>query len=246
MFKMRSLFLVCVGALIAALPVEVLAKVGDQPVSWDLVLTQITPLNWSLMIFGLINLVLFFTASRWVLIVTPVFLGVVVYLNLVPNRIEANFTPAHAFGLLCVMILLQILLLAKDARTALKENKSIKWLSPARQCVGVHATVCPVIGGGEIKSRTFDISEQGAFISCEEAGWEVANAVPLKNIKVGTHCSVKLRLDQLRTLHCSAQVIRKAASAGKYPSGFAVRFVGMSREEKLQLSTFLRKPELVA
>ena len=249
MLKRPKEFSVLAGGMLAvalSFPVQVLFMYDGMQPGFALSGMGMTPLNWFVIGASLLTAMLAFQASRLVLPALGLFLFAVTWNNWIVAEFEVNYSGMTAWAGVFLAGCIPLMLLREQARKVLLNPQLRWWRTPARKRAHVQAVVYPVLGG-EIASKTFDISEGGAFISLPLGSPRSTHTDPQsKTVSVGNHCAVKLRLDQLNVLNCSARVVRKVKSAGDYPDGFAVQFVNLTPEQRRQIRTFIDQvPQLM-
>jgi hypothetical protein len=242
--KKRPVVLMPLSALLIAaafsMPVQALWVNGQAPEDALLAFSQLAPLNYAVMILLLAQAALLLRASLWALPVGAALIATTLWNNWLVWAVGINFSPAEivlaSVGLAC----LHLLLLTPQARRALLNPKLRWWQTPVRKRVLVRTVLRPVLGG-ELLSKTFDLSEGGAFVELERAIWSThdRDTPPEKLLRPGTLCVVKLTLDQFHTLNCSAEVVRIVSSVGHYPQGVGLRFKDLTREQRSLLTHYL-------
>ncbi len=139
---------------------------------------------------------------------------------------------------LFISAMIHSVLTTPKMRKILRDQNFRWWRSLPRKVIQVRALIRPV-EGGEFKSVTYDLSLGGAFFPFGEADWRSPMAPKLKYLRVGSRCTVQLVFNQLKMVSCSAEIVRNTLQRGSYPSGFAVKFLGLDVSEKKILSEFI-------
>ncbi len=238
-FLFLALVLLVIGI---SLPVQVMILFEHSPLEVGAGMSKLAPLNWAVMVLALLNSALVYAASPWVILTAPLFIGAVGWNNWLVAETGVNFSAPTAIAALVGTIALHGLLLTEKARKVLRNPSLRWWRSLPRRKVAVRVMVCPVLGG-QLQSATFDLSMGGAFIEAGHANWTSAGAGTAgaaAGLSVGSRCTIRLTLNQLNVLNCSAEVVRQAPARGNYPGGFAVRFINLDNEQKKALASFLR------
>jgi hypothetical protein len=220
-------------------PIQIMVMFGTTPLEFGAIVHKLSPLNWIVLGLAISLGVLLMRASRWVLVVAPAFLVTMAWNNWLVSEVDVDVSATMTLLATGVVFLAFASLFTKSARNILANQALRWWLTPPRRRMSVKTRVCPVVGG-ELISTTFDLSTNGTFISLRDASWAPAKGASLKNLDVGNHCSLRLVLDQLRVLTCTGEVVRQSAARGHYPSGFAVRFVGLNKRQKQMLSEYIQ------
>lgn len=225
-----SILFACIAL---SLPIQVMLTYGYTPFELGSVIASLAPLNWLLIAVSVAHAILVYQASPFAILSTAFFVGTVIWNNWIVAEVGIN-TPFPAIVVATLgAAAAHVPLFSREVRKVLLNPKLRWWRTAPRKRVSLQAVIRPVLGG-EFRSMTFDVSSGGAFISLDNAVWP-ANAKAaqlLKNLKVGSHCSVRLVIDQLNVLQCGAEVVRHAGVRGEYPSGFAVRFVAMDDAQR--------------
>lgn len=234
----------------AAMPPQVFLAHGYPLAEWGRALSLLAPMNWIVLTVCLATAVAVWRASAWSLALMPASILLVG----VNNATVAAASPGLDGGSAAVpwlasfgFVLLFGPLLRPAARAALLDSRRRWWLTPSRSKISlpVRLKVMPSVDrsrfGGprecrEIITRTFDVSERGAFIPLIPDATRARERLP-----VGTQCFISLALDGMDYLQCRAEVVRLAAgSAGHYPGGVGIRFLGLSWAEQRRFRSFLR------
>jgi len=155
--------------------------------------------------------------------------------------------PLHSVLLIFPVSLILIALLSPSGRIALFHPARRWWLTPTRKRASLSARLRPVIGG-EMLAEIFDISEGGAFIPLGASnrwlplGFYLGRKPKQKSespLEIGTYCWIRITLNDLSALTCTAEIVRKTNGRGSYPAGIGLRFVGLSAQDKKELAKFL-------
>jgi hypothetical protein len=179
-------------------------------------------------------------------VLAPVFLMVLAWNNWLVASLDADAeTDSIIFGTFLVIAASAVLLLP-TVRYLLSNPHQRWWLTPERKKIHIRARVRPADGGGELIAQTFDISEEGVFISLERANWSAGSSFSTthnatRSLSVGSHCAVVLDLQPNRTVNGIARIVRHAPARGKYPKGFAVYFEGLQKRDRALLKDFVKK-----
>ena len=207
----------------------------------------LTPLNWAVMSTAFLSACFAFQASRFVLLTLFLFLTSVAWNNWLVAEIELNYSGLTAWAAVAFAVFIPLVLARESARKVLLNPQLRWWRTPTRKKVHVQALVYPVMGG-EVFSQTIDISEGGAFVEMPLGNPKAAYADPqTRAVAVGNHCAVRLRLDQLNVVNCSARIVRKTKAAGEYPDGFALQFVNLNTDQRKQIRNFMaQEPQMAA
>ena len=117
------------------------------------------------------------------------------------------------------------------------------WRIAQRAPVEVKTHIHPATGGDFI-ADTFDLSESGMFLRHHSLDWRTAsgNTKP-QQLRIGTHCEVRLRLDNREYVDCSAQIVRHAEANGQYPKGYGLRFLNIEKIHQKTLREFIERTQ---
>ena len=231
-----------IGLVLIAIsfPIQVKLMFGEDFLDIFSIANKLTPMNWIVMALALTVASLVHRASPLVWGASPLFLLAVAWNNYLVSSVGTGFNFLVTTTATLFLVGIHGILLTPECRMILTQPKKRWWLTPPRKRVSIEARVCPVLGG-ELMSKTFDLSENGAFISLRDAFWAKHRAASVKNLKVGTYCSIQFKLNQMASLSCTAEIVRQSTSNGNYPGGFGVRFVGLNPKEKKILNSFLKQ-----
>lgn len=234
-------FLALVLAGIAlSFPLQIVWLFGDSLLDPGAIFCKLTPLNWLVMaLAGLLSALLLY-ASRWVWLVSGIFVVATIWNNWLIAEVNGGSWAWIACLATVAVLASQVILLRPEVRRVLAHPELRWWRTPGRERVSVEARLCPV-SGGELVSRTFDLSENGAFIGIEAAAWLTHHEGSFRKITLGSYCNLRLKLNQTTSFSCTAQIVRRAAPCGNYPAGFGMRFVGVGVPERKVLHGFLRQ-----
>jgi hypothetical protein len=184
-------------------------------------------------------------ASRSLWIGLPLYVGAVAWNNWLVASLQGGhgWLSAPHLSTLGLIVLLFGAFLSSSCRTALLQPSKRWWLTPCRKKVELDARICPVLGG-EVLTKTFDISEGGIFLTIDHSvkwlGPRFRKASqPEETLRVGSYCWLRIALNEVSALSCNAEIVRKADARGIYPAGIGLRFMGLTAQEKKTLTTFL-------
>lgn len=219
-----------------AMPLQIMFLYEHTPLEMGAVLAKLAPLNWLVLVLAPLTAWFIYRASPLMLIAVPILTTVVIHNNWLVAEIGTDYSPL-SIGLSTGAFLLAMASLAtRETRDLLINPGRRWWLTPKRKRISIPVHVV-VPGHGEyaFDSRTFDLSESGAFLVTSGSLESL-----LKSIGAGTNCSISLDLDKLqhgkgRALQCRAEIVRAAGAQGAYPSGIGVRFVELGRDQRRAL-----------
>ncbi len=248
----RELEAVALAYLLVALamPAQVVFAHGYPLSEWAAALSKLAPLNWAVEALCLATAAAAWCASGWTWALVPAAIATVVINNAAVAAAATEFSLVPGWMSWIGALLFPVLsvpLLTRRAREALLSSRRRWWQTPIRSKLSlpIRLKVMPTLDRvrfrgprecREILTRTFDVSERGAFIPLlpdPARGGE--------RLLVGTQCYISLALEGMDYLQCRAEVVRLAASAiGRYPGGVGVRFLGLSWAEQRKWNIFLR------
>lgn len=221
-------------------PLQIMWMFGDSPLDPAAVFCKLTPLNWTVMTLAALLSGLVLNASPWVWFVSPAFVIATVWNHWLIAEVNGGAWAWMACLATLGVLATQSLLLRPEVFRVLMHPELRWWRTPGRARVLVEAKVCPV-SGGELLSRTFDLSENGAFVAIDGSAWLTNHEGSFKKITLGSYCNLRLKLTQTSSFSCTAQVVRRAEARGNYPAGFGLRFVAVGATERKVLLGFLRQ-----
>lgn len=237
-------------AIAASFPIQVMLHHGYSPFEVRSVLAGLAPLNWLVIVVGLVHAALVLQASRYVFGSTAVFLFAVAWNNWVMASFGLNASWFSAVISLFGAVGVHYPLMNPRVKEVIFAPNLRWWRTPERRKASLRSAV-RLVTGGELHARTFDLSTGGAFIQLESAAWhqspkaakglsESTSEPLLKHLRIGTRCTVKLVLDPLHVVQCGAEIVRHSDARGNYPPGFAVRFICLEEQQRRLLAQFVR------
>ncbi len=227
-FTVLGLILICI---ILAMPLQIMFTYQFTPLEIDAILVGLAPLNWLVIFTALLHAAAMYRASSYVYATMPFFLLAITWNNWLVGSLETQYSALTASLATCAAFLMHAVLLSKNAKTVLLNQKKRWWLTPERKKISIRAVLLPVLGG-ELHSRTFDISDGGAFISLDDASWAPLKSAPITHLQEGNVCSVRLMLDTLSVIHCGAEIVRQTHANGHYPAGIGIRFISLKPDQR--------------
>jgi hypothetical protein len=222
-----------------AMPAQVALMFGHPP--WEVlaILAKLAPMNWVVLALAITGALISLRAARALIGFVPLFVVAVAWNHWIIARSGLNHGPAALIlSTMGVAALMSLLLFPEPLRVLRKPG--LRWWQTAPRVKAQLPTVIWPVLGGEVVAETFDLSEGGAFIAWQASSTDVRSVVMLRNLRSGTHCSVRVVLGGERTLRCTAQVVRQAPAQGKYPEGFALRFIGLTHSERRMLARYVK------
>jgi hypothetical protein len=238
--KILDLFSVFLIGVAVSLPIQIMFIYGHTPTEMFQVLTKVTTLNW-LIIFALLgNAYLVHKADpvvRWTLPLAALLVG---FNNFVVGRWGFDFSSTQTWLASAGFILCHGILCRKPILDLFKHPEHRWWLRPMRKKVEILAYISPY-NGLAFKTKTFDISEGGAFIpvNAEDLTPRGPKGVRNRFLVVDDRVSLCLTLG-LAQLRCDGRIVRNVTAKGIYPSGIGISFEGMQRTQKKELRRFIR------
>lgn len=114
-------------------------------------------------------------------------------------------------------------------RRAMQNPNKRWWLQARRRKVElpVHMVTTE---GRPVQSKMFDLSTSGIFVAWDED----------EPFQVGDQISLRLPLEDDKKFSCFARVVRRSDGKGRYPQGFGMEFMHLSRSERQQLDGYLK------
>lgn len=222
-------------ALIAlSFPLQIGLTYGHSFKELSLIFSKITLLNWLVISALLVNIPLLLRASLWVSVSLPLTIGLVAWNNYVVAIVGHDFSESQTALATAGFILLNGLIFHPQVMLSLRQPRKRWWLQCPRKKIRVPIQVTS-IRGPAIHLNTFDLSATGAFIPFGESFSPQTKYAPGKKI------SLKLSLDLLNEVRCSAEIIRSCPSQGHYPGGLGLRFLDLSRQDRKSLDSYLNR-----
>ena len=238
MFKQpMALIIVPVGLIGIALsfPLQIMSLYGHTFSEGAAILAKITWLNWLTMSFCLVNALLIFRGSAHVKWSLPLMFMVVIFNNLVVSYVGTDFSFGETLLASLGFLLFHSLLLTPDARRVLVNSKKQWWKNAKRISIALPVAVKPHYGS-EFTATTFNLSQTGLFIPFDSQVFKEAQA---STLRPGKKITLRLTLDQLRSIRCEGQVVRTTLAQGEYPSGIGLQFSEMKWVDRRRLTHFL-------
>lgn len=221
------------------LPLQIFFLYGDSPLDPVSVAAKLTPLNWAILVLAPACAWLVWRASPWLIAAAPVLTALVLRNNLFVAEIGTDYSALEAALASGAFMAAMATLLSAEVRGLLFNPELRWWLTPQRTRVLVPTRLQLADAGSvgrEIRSRTYDISETGAFLP-----FEATPRLGARPVGVGTRFSLTLGLSEYRSIRCCAEVVRVTHATGHYPAGLGVRFLGLGYHDRRELTQFLRK-----
>jgi hypothetical protein len=253
--ELTALALAFLGIALS-LPVQIMLLFGDPPWEITAIVTKLAPLNWLIIALSIAMVPLTLRASPLLWITTPLYIASVIWNNWLIASVQGSsgwLSPVHLSSIGLVLLIGGVLFKYPSCRTVLLHPSKRWWLTPERKRVDLEARLCPVLGG-EISSKTFDLSESGIFVVLDDhSQWRgprfrTTTKAPETALRVGSYCWLRVALNDVSALTCTAEIVRKTEPRGIYPAGIGLRFVGLTARDKKLLAGFLSnlKPALQA
>lgn len=253
-----------VGAAMS-LPIQIMFLYGHPPTEIAAIAAKLTPLNWLILFYCPIVAALVWRVSPLLIAAVPVLGALVVYNNWFVSEVGADYSPwvtaVASLAFCCALAGI----FTSDVRQILMNPNLRWWLIPTRTAAELPVRM-RVLNGSyksgreEFYTITYDISETGAFIpfgrergavrelrastvTALKPGESPSDTFTMRNLNPGTQCYLCLSLGELAFIHCRAEVVRVATPHGKYPAGVAVRFLGLTGQEKRLISSYMEDIE---
>jgi len=236
------ILLILSGILVAialSFPIQIWMRLDEVPLSFLFSLQAYSPLSLLVMITALFHARMIYDGSRTLVFSGALFTFLALWNNWLVAELDAFVDPALVWASATAVLCLNGIVFLPAVRKLLF-NPGLRWWRTApRTKVAIQAVLYPVLGG-ELRSRTFDLSLAGAFVPCDWVSGRAQEAdAAIKHMAVGNHCAVKLKLDTLTLINCTAQVVRRTTDSGQYPSGVGLKFVHLDSSQKQLLKSFL-------
>lgn len=215
----------------ASIPIQVMLMQERLPWEYESVLAGIAPMNYWVMGACISCGTLALRASGFLHYAFPLLIGIVAYNNwLIEALMPENHSPAALVISVGALVLAYPLLFHGEAKVALLNPEKRWWMTPLRQRARLPVRIkVPGFKGGEIYTRTFDVSVGGAFLE--------TSGEALSKFDEGTQCYLSVPVGGLNYINCRAEVVRSAPARGEYPSGIGIRFLGLSASDRRLLQS---------
>lgn len=195
------------------------------------IFAKLTYINWMMAIVLTATALAVFNVSPHIKALVPFSVALVGWNNYLAGSYNTDYSLSQALLGAGLFAGLMVPLLKKDVRYLLNNPKMRWWARSPRKNRSVPVTVNPYVGS-TWQTKTFDISETGAFISFERQNFE---ELP----KIGEHLKLNLNINTLKKIKCEAIVVRVEEPKGMYPRGIGVKFIKIKGDQKRNLSNYL-------
>ncbi len=232
----KQFYLASVVLLMLALsfPFQVMILYGHHWSETQAIFSKITWLNWMVIGSFALGAYFYFQASRYIIYLAPLILGLVAFNNYLVGSFAGDFSLLQTtLGTFAVGIVFAPLALP-SSRVVLKDPKRRWWRRSKRHNKRVSATLNPYVGD-MLHVQTFDISQSGAFVCLDEGMTEVP--------KVGDTVRVSFNVNSMKKIRCEAVVVRIADARGHYPRGMGLKFTQIDRNHEKSFDRFLNSSD---
>lgn len=195
------------------------------------IFNKISHMNWLMAGILVVTAIAIYNLSPTIKVLVPLSVLAVAWNNYLTGHYMTNFSMDQSILGVGLFAGLMTPLARKDIRYLLKNPKMRWWVRAPRRHHAVPVTVNPYVGS-TWQSKTFDISETGAFISFDKQDFD---ALP----KVGEEVKLNININTLKKIRCEAIVVRVVEPMGNYPRGMGVRFVKFTDGQKRNLANYL-------
>ena len=176
-----------------------------------------------------INAVIVLRGSSLATLTLPTGIVVMTFNNYFVGTIGTDYSSTFAWSATIVYCSIHFLLCQPKVFEIMMHQDRRWWLTPIRKQVAVMALVSP-LRGPAFTTRTFDLSEEGAFVP-----------VPKMSNYLDERVSLCLTLDNSSQIHCEANIVRFNAKQGRYPVGFGMKFEDIGFWQKRMLKKYLNQ-----
>lgn len=206
------------------------------------ILSKMTFLNWAVFWGFIVSAVLMVRVSPKGRFIVPFMLAAVLLNNLAVSLTGLNFDPlvpwlaSLGFGALCLPLSFY-----QPALELMNNPEKRWWLRSERARVQAPVLVNP-FKSSSFRTKTFDLSETGAFISFENndaQGGEASFGLPV--LQVSDRLNLCLNVGHISQLRFEAEVVRRSEANGSYPSGVGIRFTSLDWRDRKELRRYLRR-----
>lgn len=197
--------------------------------------------NWLVCLLALASAYHLITYSHRSFYLLPVALGITVLNNWWVSYAGSTFSSDQTWLASGLLVSCHAALAHPRAFKALKKNTPKPWRQPPRFLLSYPTTLIPPTGPAVILN-SHDLSLTGMFLCSSDirAPRGYLNKACVNHIHEGTEVSLRVQIDQLRTLRIEAQVVRKVEDSSEEPPGLALRFHSMDKNTRRWLRERLR------
>jgi hypothetical protein len=228
-FASLALFLMAVS-----FPVQAMLLYGHHWSETSAIFSKMTIFNWLVVISFLAGSYFYFHASRTIVYLAPLILGLVALNNYWVGQFAGDFSMLEtSLATLAVGVVFTPLALP-SSRVVLQDPKRRWWRRSKRHNRRVSATLNPYVGE-MLHVQTFDISQSGAFVCLSQDQTETP--------KVGDTVRVSFNVNSMKKIRCEAVVVRISEAKGHYPRGMGLKFTQMERPFEKSFERFLNSNE---
>lgn len=235
-FPILALFSLLIAV---SFPIQIMFSYGYRPWEIHAVFAGLAPLNLLVIAFAIIQAVLLLRGSPWLLFSTPWILFLIFWNNWVVAVTELNSSLMMTLVANGIVVVIHLPLMRSQTLDILLHPQLRWWQSAPRKIAVLKAVLQPLQGEIEMHSSTFDISKSGAFIQLGQTHWKDETDC-LPDMELGTFCKIRLQVNGSQAIQGKARVVRYASPKGRYPSGLALEFTRMSRQNKFILQGLIQ------
>lgn len=217
-------------------PLQIMYLYGHGISEFSAIWAKVSITNQIVMLLCLVNAYLLMEVNKAVIYTTPVLILAVIFNNWWVAHAGFDFSMGTTVLASSGFAFLHGLMLAPDARRVLTRPNERWWRTAKRKRVEVPTFVSPWVEGS-FSTTTFDLSSTGAFLKRKvNLGGE--DRLPL-TIKANDFIELRISIDGIRHIRCTAQVVRVAEPNGQYPGGIGIQFTKMSYQDQQYLNRYL-------
>lgn len=190
----------------------------------ELVFQKLTPMNYLVMMACVFNAYLAYRVDRILLFSLPATIVLVAYNNYIVGQygfdyqLKTTLVASILFSTVCLGFLhpqyLRILL-----------NPQLRWWLPKiRVRHQIPVFLQTPTSDNITRLKSFDFSESGMFLTGGENN--------IDRFAPGDFVDVEFKFNDLKTIKCRAEIVRKNQNSGAYPIGLGLRFTNMENGVK--------------
>jgi hypothetical protein len=116
-------------------------------------------------------------------------------------------------------------LLEKKTYQVVSDPKRKWWSVAPRKQLAVPVILSPWRRGDKIHKTSFDVSDSGIFVQGIQDD-------EMTQYKIGEKFEIRMQLDALSEINCSAKLVRMTPGQGHYPPGIGFCFEGLDETQK--------------
>ncbi len=212
-----TLFAIAMVLVAISMPLQILILQD-----FDHLVQNLTWLNISVMILCT-SLAWATLNAQWsVRLLLPLTVAAVIFNNWWVGFVALDFSMVQASFASVGFMALSGILLDKEALHVLRNPKVKWWDRSPRTHIVVPVVMSPWLRGPTLHKKSFDLSETGLFVEGSD----------FSHLKLGEKFQIRLKIEGMDEIQCTAKVVRKTEGSGVYPAGMGLTFENLGANEK--------------